>query len=165
MKKIFLVCIVFASFTACELEELDDMQGQAQTQENSNDQVVVDNLFTPKSKIEAESILTGANQKEWITTSFTLGGSSTVGSCRLDDEMTFNSNKTYFYLRGASCLGEDTQAQRTGSWELNFDTRKIIFDSGTSSEYTAAITGLTDSEIRLQGSYFNLEIKGVFTIK
>lgn len=166
MKKIFLACIAIATLTtACEIEELDDTQAQTPAQSQTDEEVVVTD-FTPSSKVEAESILTGQTEREWVTKDFTLAGTSSLTSCRLDDEMTFNSNGSYSYLRGESCGGEDDgSAQRVGSWELNFDTRTVIFDRGTNLEYTANIVGLTDTEVSLKGSYFNLEVKGVFSIK
>lgn len=100
---------------------------------------------------------TAAAAKTWEATQFTLEGLSGFQDCRLDDQITLVGDKTYDFDGGAiSCGGED-QAQADGGWTIDFATAQITFGLG-SDQFSGTITGLSDTELVITGSYLGLEI-------
>lgn len=162
MKKIVLALFLGSSLFACSLVELEadpSSSTVSQKQQRIKAEIVI-----PTDEADASLLLAGTTNKQWKTIDFTL--SNSVSDCRLDDEITFNANGTYSFSRGAnSCLGEDNRSRRVGAWEFDFENNRLIFDKGTSREYVSEIIGFNSGELRLKGSYFNLEIRGVFQVK
>lgn len=104
------------------------------------------------------------NAKTWATSAFTLAGRTTFTSCRLDDTMEFNADGTYIYNGGSNlCGAEDDEQIKTGTWEIDFQNRRVIFDKDTNLEAIAKVIGQNDAELRLQGSYMAMEVRGIFT--
>jgi len=165
MNRIITSCILVSSFfIACEVVDL-----------NESDPIQSINGSQPSSQIEAApimaadsnevaSILTGNNIKNWSTTRFTLSGSTRMTNCRIDDNMSFFKNGTFRYDGGdILCGAEDSRRIKNGRWAISFDSKTILFREDNGDEYTATIIGLNDKEIRLRGSYFKMEVKGVYT--
>ncbi|MEM9052540.1 MAG: lipocalin family protein [Bacteroidota bacterium] len=113
--------------------------------------------------VSMKNLIDSGAERTWSTSAFTLAGSTAFQSCRLDDEMEFNSDGTYTYRAGQTCGAEDNQEVRVGTWEVDFDNKTCIFDKGSSREVTATVIGLSEDEIRLSGSYMMMEIRGIFT--
>ncbi|MDB4061527.1 hypothetical protein N8371_02175 [Vicingaceae bacterium] len=107
-----------------------------------------------------------STSKEWKTVDFTLANSNSMKDFRLDDQMTFNVNGTDEFYRGAkSCGAEDSRSsRRIGSWEIDIENKKLIFDKDQSNEYISEIIALYATQLRLKGSYFYLEIRGSFEV-
>lgn len=165
MKNFVILFTVCFGLLSCELENLDSDPTVTAQQEDLSQQIPI-GLIDASNLQEANLLLADSVQKEWKTLEFTLANSTAMTDCRLDDEMIFNSNGTYQFSRGLkSCGGEDNRSRRTGLWEIDFDNNKLIFDKGTSMEYTSEVIGLNESELRLKGSYFNLEVRGRFQVK
>ncbi|MBD99327.1 MAG: hypothetical protein CMO34_05745 [Verrucomicrobia bacterium] len=113
--------------------------------------------------LDLVSKIAGDNIKVWTSNRFTLSGSTLFTSCRLDDIMTFNRDGSYRYDGGSQlCGAEDNRRIRTGRWTSDFDNKRIIFDKGSSREYTADIIGFSDTELRLRGSYMSMEVRGEY---
>ena len=164
MKKIVIALLVVSCFYACELVELE--ADPASSNVGTAQQKIVAGDITANTEAEAIDFLTGSSEKVWKTVDFTLSTSNSMTDCRLDDEMIFNAHGSYEFFRGLkACGGEDNRSRRIGSWEIDFDNRKLIFDKGNTMEYVSEIIALRDNEFRLKGSYFNLEVRGLFQVK
>ena len=160
MRKIFSVlCIAALTFAACDKSD-DEPQENTETPEaqiEAGDIVASDSLALKLSIDDGSS-------KIWKTEAFTLAGSTIFTGCRLDDEMEFNEDGTYIYNGGADlCGAEDNEQVKTGTWEIDFQNQSIIFDRGTSRQTAALLIGQNDNELRLQGSYMAMEVRGVFS--
>ncbi len=96
--------------------------------------------------------IAGESGKDWKTLSFTLEGHDGIQICRLDDTFMFFSNGTYRYDGGdLLCGGADDTRVKTGTWEINFDDKKIIFDRTTNIEHDATIVAVQEGKMLLQG--------------
>jgi hypothetical protein len=158
-KTILLSAFALLVFTACN-ESDDEPQDPAN---NSQDVAIQDGEVEATDAVSFKMLIDNDDTKTWSASAFTLAGQTTFTDCRLDDEMVFNADGTYIYNGGTeTCGGEDRQAQ-TGTWEIDFDNLSIIFDKETSHEETAAVLGLSENEIRLQGSYMMMQVRGVYT--
>ena len=155
----FLALFAFACSTAGEDEEEPvaalDAAGNMITK-------VEDGSIAATDSMIFRTLLTDSVSKTWNTSLFTLGGSTTFTNCRLDDVMLFFTDGTYTYQGGQLCGAEDNQQNRDGSWEIDYTNRLIIFDKGTSNEYTAEVIGLQEDELRVKGSYMGMEVRGLY---
>ena len=107
--------------------------------------------------------LHGGNTKSWAAQGFTISGISGFQQCRLDDNMVLGEDGTYQYDGGETlCGAEDNQRLKTGTWEIEFDESMLIFNKGTQIEYQVIVSGLDENTIVLDGTYFGLEIRGIY---
>lgn len=114
--------------------------------------------------IELKMAIDGGSERAWSADAFTLAGSTSFTSCRLDDVMQFNADGTYVYDGGeVLCGAEDDQFVKTGTWEIDFENQRILFDLGTSNQTAATIIGLSDNELRVQGTYMMLDVRGIYS--
>lgn len=158
-KTIILSAFALLAFSACN-ESDDEPQDPAN---NSQDVAIQDGEVEATDAASFKMLIDNDDTKTWSASAFTFAGQTTFTDCRLDDEMVFNADGTYIYNGGAeTCGGEDRQAQ-TGTWEIDFNNLSIIFDKETSREETAVVLGLSENEIRLQGSYMMIQVRGVYT--
>ena len=129
--------------TACSLVELDSPAPA--------EAVDAPNGF-PALEADFVAALAGEESRVWNALTFELEGLDGLQLCRLDDTFTFFTNGTYRYDGGeVLCGGADDRQVKTGVWELDFANRQLIFDEGTSLEYTATVAGLEDNRIQLNG--------------
>ena len=148
------------SFTSCELTMLDEPSNGIDEEPIG----VVGPETIPSSITEFETLFHGDTQITWSAISFTLAGFNGLQNCRLDDLIIVNADGTYEYDGGdVLCGAEDSQRNRTGTWEIIDNGNNILFDEGTNREYTAKVNGLEEGTISLSGEYLGLEIKGVYT--
>lgn len=162
MKNIFKLLPILILIAACEVVELNSPNNGS----NEENELIGNGQIDASDSVTFRRKISGTNDKNWITAEFTLAGSDNLTFCRLDDKMIFNDNGSYTYNGGNTlCGAEDNRRVRTGTWELDYKNHKIIFDRGSSNEYIAEIIGLTDNEIRLKGSYFNLEVRGKYIVE
>ena len=144
LKTTLLVVLAANLLAACSLVELD--------QPGPTEAVDAPEGF-PASEANFMAALTGDESRTWNALTFELEGMDGFQLCRLDDTFTFFANGTYRYDGGeVLCGGADDRQVKTGVWELDFDNRQLVFDEGTSLEYTADVAGLEDNRIQLNGS-------------
>ncbi len=104
------------------------------------------------------------NTKSWKAQGFTTAGISGFQECRLDDVIILKADGTFEYDGGDFlCGAEDDQRLKSGIWEINLSEGVLIFNKGGQLEYRAVLVGLEQNAVVLAGSYFGLEIKGVYT--
>lgn len=133
-------------------------------QDNTTADVTIESSsIAANDSLELKTNIDGGSSKVWRTSAFTLAGSSSFTSCRLDDEMQFEADGTYMFNGGEQlCGAEDNQTFRQGTWELDFENNQVIFDKETSREVTADLIGSSEDELRLKGSYMMMEVRGIF---
>lgn len=152
--------VLVFSFTSCELTTLDEPGAEMENEIME----VFEPQTVPSTIAEFETMFHGNSQLTWSATSFTLAGFEGFQNCRLDDMIIVNADGTYEYDGGdVLCGAEDSQQNRTGTWEIMDNGNNILFDRGTNREYTARVNGLDDNTISLSGEYLGLEIKGIYT--
>jgi hypothetical protein len=121
----------------------------------------------PSTQEELVDAIAGESGKEWKALTFELEGHSGFQLCRLDDAFMFFSNGTYRYDGGdVLCGGEDDSRIKTGTWEINFNSKKIIFDRTTNKEHDAEIVGIENGKILLRGQVdifgLAMDIEGIY---
>jgi len=159
-KTLFISAFALLLFTACN-ESDDEPQD---TTDNSQEVVIQDGDVEATDASDFKMLIDNGDEKTWSASAFTLAGQTTFSDCRLDDEMVFNAEGTYVYNGGENlCGAEDNTQVKSGTWEIDYDNRTIIFDKETTNEETAAVLGLNENEIRLQGSYMMMQVRGVYT--
>lgn len=148
------------ALTACN--ESDD-----EPQDASNGSQVATILDGESDASDAETfkmLIDNGDEKAWSASAFTLAGLNSFQTCRLDDQMVFNSDGTYLYDGGDDLCGDEDNARvKSGTWEIDFENQSVIFDKETTNEETAVVIGLNENEIRLQGSYMMMQVRGVYT--
>lgn len=151
LKTILLTVLAANLLIACSLVELDSP--------GPTEAVDAPNGF-PALEADFMAALTGDEGRTWNALTFELEGLDGFQLCRLDDTFTFFPNGTYRYDGGeVLCGGADDRQIKTGVWELDFGRRQLVFDEGTSLEYTAIVAGLEDNRIQLNGQ---VDIFGTF---
>jgi len=121
----------------------------------------------PSTQEELVNAIAGESGKSWETLTFKLEGLDGFQFCRLDDTFMFFSNGTYRYDGGEMlCGGEDNLRVKTGTWEIKFDTKEIIFDRTTNKEHSTQIVGIEDGKMLLRGQVeifgIALDIEGIY---
>ncbi|MCG8318791.1 MAG: hypothetical protein MI921_04770 [Cytophagales bacterium] len=163
MKKylsIMLFSVPVLSFIACELTTLEE----SGTEDDDMIIQVFEPETIPSSITEFETMFHGDTQITWSAISFTLAGFEGLQNCRLDDTIIVMADGTYQYDGGeVLCGAEDSQRFRSGTWQIINNGNNILFDEGTSRQYTARVNGLEDRTISLSGEYLGLEIRGIYT--
>jgi hypothetical protein len=149
--------------SACEVVDLESPESDLSSDEK--EQISSSNIKNTDS-VSFRMLITGNQNKSWIANDFTLAGSDNLTFCRLDDELKFNADGTYNYDGGSQlCGAEDDSRIKSGTWKVLYSENKILFDEGLSNEYSADIIGLSESEIRLKGNYFTMEVRGKYSKK
>jgi uncharacterized lipoprotein NlpE involved in copper resistance len=158
MKKVLITLSAAALiFVACN--ENEDESPANNTAGGTIDETEI----TAIDSVNFKALVDGGSTRMWMASAFTLAGLTTFTSCRLDDEMTFNSDGTYIYNGGMNlCGAEDNQQMKSGTWEVDFSEKMLRFDAGTQNETAALVIGLSQNEIRLEGSYMAMEVRGVY---
>lgn len=157
-KTLITLAAAIIIFAACnENEDESPSNGTA-------DATIGEAEIAASDSVDFKALIDGGSSKVWMASAFTLAGSTTFTSCRLDDEMTLNSDGTYMYNGGINlCGAEDNQQIKLGTWALDFSEKMLLFDAGTQDEADALVIGLTENEIRLRGAYMSMEVRGVYT--
>ncbi len=159
MKKVLLALSVSALIFAGCNESDDDAPSNTAT-----DNTIGEADIIAGDSLEFKTLIDGGDTKMWMASGFTLAGLTTFTDCRLDDEMVLNANGTCMYNGGMNlCGAEDNQQVKSGTWELDFANTTILFDKGTSREEAALVIGLSENEIRLDGTYMFMEVRGIYT--
>ncbi|MCH2214955.1 MAG: hypothetical protein MK086_07270 [Flavobacteriales bacterium] len=160
MKKyLSLILGIAVLSTGCNGSEEDEPSNSSSSKELNIEAAA----FLATDSTSMKNLIDAGVGKTWSTLAFTLAGSTAFQSCRLDDEMEFNTDGTYTFRAGETCGAEDNQEVRVGTWEVNFQNETCIFDKGSSREITATVIGLSEDEFRLSGSYMMMEVRGIFT--
>jgi hypothetical protein len=159
MKKALLTLSAAALiFVACAENEDEGPANMAA------DTTIGETEITAADSVNFKTLIDGGASKTWMASAFTLAGLTTFTSCRLDDEMVLNADGTYTYDGGVNlCGAEDNQQMKSGTWTLDFSNTMLLFDVGTPNQASALVIGLTENEIRLDGSYMAMEVRGVYT--
>lgn len=154
---------VIVSFSlACEVSE-DSLPAVVDSSGNEVSEVNEADILANDS-INFRTLLSDTTSKTWDASFFTLLGMEQP--CRFDDVIVFIEDGTYQYSSGPNlCGAEDNQSSRTGTWEINYSTETIVFDKGSSDEYTADVIGLSEDELRLKGTYMGMEVRGLYSTK
>lgn len=148
--------------TSCELATLDEPTAEGEQGEEQEEERVTGPTTRPAAA-EFEQLFHGGSEKVWAGEAFTLAGFNGFQDCRLDDQITINSDGTYLYDGGNTlCGAEDNEQTRNGTWRIINDGENIIFDEGTNREYQADVVGLVQDSITLSGDYLGLEINGLY---
>ncbi|MCZ4410221.1 lipocalin family protein [Cryomorphaceae bacterium 1068] len=161
MKKTLMYSVLaLFIFAACNESE-DEPQDPSN---NSQDAAIQEGEVDATDAASFKMMIDAGDEKTWLASAFTLAGQTTFTDCRLDDEMVFNVDGTYIYNGGNDLCGAEDNAQvKSGTWEIDFENRSIIFDKESNNEETAEVIGLSENEIRLQGSYMMMQVRGVYT--
>lgn len=152
MKIVYSIILGTLTLVACNNSSED---------ENNQPEPLV--IEVPDNQSDAENFLSGDDSKIWVNESFEL---SVFGSleCRKDDIFTFFTDGTYEYDGGEMLCGDsDSKQIQSGTWELNLEDKKIIFDKGTEGESQADLITLKEDRIRAMGSWNNLEIDATYS--
>jgi len=163
MKKSIIYSLAIALVTlvvACG-EDSDSSEGPTANVNPSVDRGIIE----ANDSTTFRMLLTDSVSKTWDASVFLLAGSNTFTSCRLDDYFTFFTDGTYDYSGGRLCGAEDTDKNRSGSWELDYTDKKIYFDRRTSKEYVAEVIGLQENELKVVGSYMRMEVRATYTVR
>jgi len=162
-KRLFLPVLLFTVFACSTVEEENDTPATAVDASGNVVSKVDDGTVTASDSMNFLTLISDTASKTWKTSLFTLNGSTTFTSCRLDDIMMFFPDGTYNYQGGGQlCGAEDNQSTRNGNWEIDYTNRKIIFDKGSGNEYVADVIGLTANELRVKGTYMGMEVRGLY---
>lgn len=162
---LFLLALIF--MVSCDVVELDTPPapanpGQPETPTEEAGAITGPNTV-PQDEASFLALLLGdgVDSKTWAAAQFTLEGFSGFQDCRLDDQMTLFADNTYDFDGGnISCGGED-QAEADGGWSFDFATSQITFGLG-SEQFSGTITGLSETQLVITGSYLGLEIEARF---
>jgi len=159
MKKLLIsMSATMLIFAACGVNDDEDNTNP------STDNTIGEADIVANDSIEFKTHIDGGTAKIWMASGFTIAGLTTFTECRLDDEFVFNADGTYTYDGGIDlCGAEDNERIKTGIWELDFRNRTILFDKGSSNEEPARVIGLNENEIRVNGSYMTMEVRGIYT--
>ena len=156
----FLIIVGALLISSCEIVDIKIEEGM----DEGEKQLIYGPSQIPSEEETIALFLHRGNAKFWTSEGFTLSGVSGFQQCRLDDVIVLKEDGTYQYNGGEIlCGAEDNQKLKTGTWEINFDEGTLlIFNPGTQNEYQALVTGLEENTIVLSGSYFGLEVQGIY---
>ncbi len=118
---------------------------------------------TPSSEADFLNLLVGDSARTWQANQFSLEGISGFQNCRLDDSMTLLPDGTFTYDGGQNNCGGEDQSSATGTWTLDFDNARIDFTMNGES-FGGTVTGLTEGELVITGSYIGLQIVGNYQV-
>ena len=156
----FLISTTLFLAYSCGIVSLDESNPEIENTES----ISISNSF-PLDKSSLNTALTNQTSKAWNVTGFTLGGSSSFQECRLDDTLTLNANGTYDYNGGnLLCGAEDNEKNKSGSWEVDFESRTLYFDRGTDKQIETFIEACEGSKVVVSTQYFGMEVLGRFEI-
>lgn len=158
MKKLYP--IILCLLVACG-DDSDSNADDINSEDGMSTEVITSNGDYPASENDALAAIYGTDSKSWEMSQFTIQGMSGFQSCRLDDNVSFNSDGTYDYDGGEIlCGAEDNQQTKSGTWELDFDNKKVVIDQGTDNEFSLDIENLTSGDITFSSEYFSLDVVG-----
>lgn len=163
MKKVLLICLL-GFLASCNLVEIKEGANQE-----------TDPLGTipsyPSSEAQFTQFFHSNDGHTWLADGFTLAGTSGFLDCRLDDQIILKASSTnslvgtYEYNGGTIlCGAEDNKTSKFGTYQIDFESKSITFDGGTSNETTATVSGLDETTIVLEGSYLGMTIRGKYLI-
>ena len=153
MKTIMIILVTGVLFSACDVIELNS--GIEAPPDND---VIQGPDTTPGDEGQFLEFLHGTESKLWDARGFTIAGISGFQDCRLDDQIEIFADGTYQYDAGNQlCGAEDNQANREGTWSLNFAQGIITFEVDGES-FEALVVGLGTDGIVLNSSYAGLPV-------
>lgn len=161
--KISLILFILA-LSSCDVIELETAPSSNNPSDQGNDpQGDIDGPTTiPNDSDTFDAYLVGDSAKTWSAAAFTLEGISGFQDCRLDDQMILTVDGTYFFDGGSNFCGGEDQAQAAGTYQVSFEDATVNFTLGTES-FPGIITGLTEDELVITGSYLGLRIEARYT--
>ncbi|MEQ8361015.1 MAG: hypothetical protein RH860_16100 [Cytophagales bacterium] len=127
---------------------------------DSKDEVMDPGLIieAPDDKMEIEEILAGTSSRAWVSESFNLEIYGSI-ECRSDDVFTFFNDGTFEYDGGQMLCGDSDNSQIvTGTWEVDLNNNRIIFDKGLETETIANYITVKEDVLRVMGSWNSLSI-------
>lgn len=147
-----LLVLIFAVSISCEVVTIE---------ENTPNIAFTESF--PDDLASLNSALTNESNRTWNITGFKLGESSSFQTCRLDDALALNADGTYSYDGGNElCGSEDNSRFKTGTWEVDFDSRTMYFDKGTEHEVEVFIESCQGSKVVFSSQYFGMKVLGQF---
>jgi hypothetical protein len=151
---------------SCDIVELDpDNDPDMDKGDSSTGIVNRGSEVIPNDSTDILTLLHGNGSKAWEAEEFSISGLNFFQGCRLDDQIILSNDGTYSYDGGEIlCGAEDNQRTRSGSWELDFSTTRLIFDKGTALEYSADLITLENETVVLSGIYVN-DLFGTFNVE
>ena len=159
----FILFVAFAVLSACNLVDVKNSG-------NETDPLGTIPSF-PATETEFTQYFHSSEGHTWTADGFLLAGTSGFLDCRLDDRIILKANTTnplsgtYEYNGGDDlCGAEDDKASKFGTYQINYESKTIIFDAGTNNESTAKVSGLDEEAIVLEGEYMGLTIRGKYLI-
>ncbi len=154
--------IVFFSliflFTACGVVELDTPPPPDNGGMPDPSGTVTGPNSLPADEATFVNFLTGDSTKVWQAVQFTLEGLNGFQNCRLDDQMTLSTDGSYVFNGGVQNCGGEDQAQAAGSWSLDFNNAQLSFVLD-GENFQGEVTGLTEDQIVITGTYLGLEVE------
>ena len=166
LTSIVIFSIVLIGFSSCELVELEEMQQQVGMQDPMDPEDPVESLVPtsiPNNTDTVMQYLTNGTIKTWNALAFTIEDISGLQQCRLDDVIELNIDGTYTYDGGnVLCGAEDNTQTRQGTWMFSMEDLELVFDEGTPNETVTELTGLDKNSVAISGSYFGLDVLGVY---
>jgi hypothetical protein len=161
--KISIFCTLLLWLSACNSFD------QAAFDEGFKDENVEYKTPTtvPGSEKQFTELLHGELNNKWKVQEFSLEGMLGTQSCRLDDTMILGQDGTYQFDGGKmSCGGEDV-ITKSGTYRIDFDNKKLIFDENSANKVIVNVSGLDQGVIALDGVVFifgvSMTIRGVYT--
>lgn len=163
MKKVLFICFL-AFLASCDLVKIQE--------EGTKEVDPLGEIPTlPATESEFTQLFHSDAGHTWQADGFTLAGTEGFLNCRLDDKIILKANTTnsligtYEYNGGNDlCGAEDDKKSKFGTYQIDFENAKVIFDGGTDNETSAAISGLDDKSIVLEGSYLGMTIRGKYLL-
>ena len=145
-RDLLLILLIAIFFVQCDSEE-NEMP------EDKNEEIRNEILFGARivsgDSLELLNMLHEGGSKTWKTDGFIIEGRTDILKCRLDDQLTLNSNGTYAYDRGdLSCFAGEPQ-KMDGQWYLSSSDRKLVFDS----LYVIDLSSLESNRVILEAVY------------
>lgn len=149
----WILIIIFTTTLSCEVVSIDEALPS----------IIEFSEAFPDNAGTLNAALTNESSRSWKITGFKLGSNSNFQSCRLDDALVLNNDGTYNYDGGNElCGSEDNVRLKSGVWEVDFESRTMIFDKGTDNEIEIFIESCQNSIVVFSSQYFGMKILGQF---
>ncbi len=131
----------------------------------AGDTIAIDPAQYPENNQTLTTALTDNTSKSWSTTGFNYHIVKRFQACRLDDTITLLADNTYQYDGGdLLCGAEDDTRKKSGTWEANYEGRKLTFDKGTSHEVELYIEEASENQIIVSATYMNVKVVGRYEL-
>jgi hypothetical protein len=145
---------VVLMINACTIVEIEDNQDSENGVITLTQGAIIGTGTIPTETSDFTNFLHGQGSKTWTAEEFSIEGMDGFLNCRLDDQVTLNSDGTYLYDGGERlCGAEDNQRIRTGIWSYNADSHELILEPGSDQEVIGTVKHLTNNELIITSRY------------